>query len=119
MTVERVLGLLGPLKQPASLPAGSGDAQSAPLPGSSGGRSNSGEHAGADVEVDVQTGSTAVHAVVSSSTKFLLDPNTGLITIEVVNSSSGELIRKIPIRDYVQLTLGGGTPIGTLFEART
>ena len=118
MAVEGVAGLLGSLTSSAVLPGSSGEAPAASLPGGSSGRGDSSKPATVDIEVEVQDVSAAAPAVVSSSTTFVRDKSTGLVTIEVVNSSTGELIRRIPIRDYVRIAMDGGNAKGALFEAR-
>lgn len=71
------------------------------------------------VEVEVQKASSPGPAVVNANATFSVDDATGLITIKLVNAQTGELIRQIPPREYVELVLSSGSPKGTLFEART
>ena len=118
MAVEGVAGLLGSYAPSAVLPGQSGEAQAAPLPGHSRGLGDSGTAGTVGVDVEVQRTSPAVPAVVNSSTNFVRDRSTGLVTIEIVDSTTGALIRKIPIRDYVQIVMDGKNAKGALFEAR-
>ena len=118
MAVEGVAGLIGSHAPSAVLPGHSGETPAALLPGGSRGRSDSGAAGTVGVEVEVQRASPAVPAVVNSSTNFVRDRSTGLVTIEIVDSTTGALIRKIPIRDYVQIVMDGRNAKGALFEAR-
>ena len=54
-----------------------------------------------------------------ASASFSVDDATKLVTIKIVNSETGEVIRQIPPRDYVQLVIRAGNPQGTLFESRS
>lgn len=118
MAVEGVAGLFGSLAPSAILPGSSEGAPAASLPGVSRGPGDSGKAESVDVEVVDQGASTAVPAVVISSTNFVRDKSTGLVTIKIVNSTTGEVIRRIPIRDYVQIAMERGNAKGALFEAR-
>ena len=71
---------------------------------------------------DDRSGSTPspVAGPVRASATFSVDDETKFVTIKIVNSETGEVIRQIPPRDYVQLVIrAGGNPKGTLFESRS
>ncbi len=56
---------------------------------------------------------------VRASATFTVDDETKFVTIKIVNSETGEVIRQIPPRDYVQLVIKAGNPKGTLFDSRS
>lgn len=64
-----------------------------------------------------QKATAAPPALVTSSARFSVDADSGLISIKIVNSATGELIRSIPSREYVTLPLSSGTAKGTLLDA--
>ena len=120
MTIEGAIRLGGSPGQAAPQPAGPGG-DSPPLPAgrpvgtgrprASGATSNGG---------GVRSDPTPGPAPVRSSASFSVDEGTGLVMIKVMNSATGEVIRRIPPRDYIQLVLESGGPTqGTLFEARS
>lgn len=56
---------------------------------------------------------------VRASASFAVDEETKLVTIKIVDADTGEVIRQIPPRDYIQLAVKAGNPKGTLFESRS
>ncbi|MBT4513869.1 MAG: hypothetical protein HOC77_02095 [Chloroflexi bacterium] len=48
-----------------------------------------------------------------------MDDATKLVTIKIVDSETGEVIRQIPPRDYIELAAANGNPKGTLFDSRS
>ena len=55
-------------------------------------------------------------APVRTSATFSRDSDSGLISIKIVNSSTGDVIRSIPSRDYVRLPQAAGNLKGTLLD---
>jgi hypothetical protein len=121
MAVEGVDRSVGTPGQPASTPVKGGNAPPTPLPGRSSGKAVPAKPSkpDIDVEVEVQNARPAKPALVNASASFALDESSGLITIQIVNSSTGELIREIPARDYVRMVQASDNVIGTLFEAQS
>ena len=104
MAIEGLMRFLGSMKPSISILGPSEDPPDVPLAGES-------RRSGDSVE-------TSTAEIVSSATNFVRDKSTGLVTIEVVNSSTGEVIRRIPNRDYVQMVLDRGNAKGLLIDAR-
>ena len=101
---------------------GGSPGQAAPRPVDEGGGSPllpTGKGAGSANLSSIGIGGANVANMVRSNASFSLDESSGLVTIKIVNSQTGEVIRRIPPRDYVQMTLSSGPAKGTLFEARS
>ena len=120
MTVEGAIRLGGSPGQAAPQPAGPGG-DSPPLPaGRPVGTGRPRAFGGNGDRVEVRSEPAPGPAMVSASASFSVDEGTGLVMIKLINSTTGEVIRRIPPRDYVQLILESGSPTqGTLFEARS
>lgn len=117
MAVEGVIRSTG---SPGQAPPGKAPGAQPQLPsGGSGGQGVPAPAGRAEVQLTVPRPATARPAPVNASASFSVDEGTGLITIKLVNVQTGELIRRIPPRDYIQLVLEAGAPKGTLFEARS
>ena len=119
MAVEGVDRSVGTPGQPASPTPKGGNAPPAPLPGKSNGKGVSTKPARPDIQVEVENAAPAAPALVNANASFALDEGSGLITIRIVNSTTGELIREIPPRDYVKIAQASHNVIGTLFEVQS
>ncbi len=73
------------------------------------------------VASDDQNGSAqpAAGGPTRANASFSVDDATKLVTIKIVDSETGEVIRQIPPRDYIELAAANGNPKGTLFDSRS
>lgn len=64
-------------------------------------------------------GRSSLPTLHNASANFAYDEDSGLISIKIVNSNTGEVIRSIPSRDSVQVSPGVAKGKGLLLDARS